>query len=85
MAFTHMHSTLQQLGLSDEHAMLFSQFLSQHGMSFEKVTGIAVSSTVPRLTATMQRMATRYLEVRYEAIPMPPFQPSRSDWSPNAR
>ena len=43
----------------DEHAMLLSQFLSQHGMTFEKVTGIAVSSTVPRLTATMQRMATR--------------------------
>ena len=47
----------------DEHAMLLSQFLSQHGMTFEKVTGIAVSSTVPRLTATMQRMATRYLSV----------------------
>jgi type III pantothenate kinase len=47
----------------DEHAMLFSQFLSQHGLTFEKVTGVAVSSTVPRLTATMQRMASRYLEV----------------------
>jgi type III pantothenate kinase len=47
----------------DEHAMLFSQFLSQHGLTFEKVTGIAVSSTVPRLTATMQRMASRYLDV----------------------
>ena len=47
----------------DEHAMLFSQFLAQHALTFEKVTGIAVSSTVPRLTATMQRMASRYLEV----------------------
>ena len=25
------------------------------------------------------------LEVRYAAIPMQPFRPSRSDWSPNAR
>src|SRR2546425_11367741 len=47
----------------DEHAMLFSQFLAQHALTFEKVTGVAVSSTVPRLTATMQRMASRYLDV----------------------
>jgi type III pantothenate kinase len=47
----------------DEHAMLLTGFLSQHGMNFDQVTGIAVSSTVPRLTATMRRMAARYLDV----------------------
>ena len=47
----------------DEHAMLLTGFLSQHGLNLDKVTGIAVSSTVPRLTATMQRMASRYLNV----------------------
>jgi type III pantothenate kinase len=47
----------------DEHAMLLSQFLSQHGLTFDHVTGIAVSSTVPRLTATLRRMAVRYLDV----------------------
>jgi len=47
----------------DEHAMLLTQFLAQHGFTFEQVTGIAVSSTVPRLTATMRRMAARYLSV----------------------
>src|SRR5207253_3361451 len=47
----------------DEHALLLAQFLSQHGFSFEDVGGVAVSSTVPRLTATMRRMAARYLNV----------------------
>jgi type III pantothenate kinase len=47
----------------DEHAMVLSQFLAQHGMTFDDITGVAVSSTVPRLTATMRRMATRYLDV----------------------
>jgi type III pantothenate kinase len=47
----------------DEHAMLLTGFLAQHGLSFDEVTGITVSSTVPRLTATMRRMASRYLEV----------------------
>ena len=47
----------------DEHALLLSQFLAQHDLSFDNVTGVAVSSTVPRLTATMQRMASRYLDV----------------------
>ena len=47
----------------DEHALLLLQFLSQHGVTFDDVGGIAVSSTVPRLTATMRRMANRYLSV----------------------
>ena len=41
---------------SDEHALLFAQFLEQHGFSFDDdITGIAVSSVVPRLTARAAR------------------------------
>ena len=47
----------------DEHAMLLSQFLAQHDLGFDSITGVAVSSTVPRLRATLERMASRYLDV----------------------
>lgn len=47
----------------DEHALVLTQFLAQRDMTFDDVSGVAVSSTVPRLTATMQRMTARYLEV----------------------
>jgi type III pantothenate kinase len=47
---------------SDEHALLIGQFLSQHGAGFDKVTGMVVSSTVPRLTVVLQEMADRYLD-----------------------
>ena len=61
--FDHWRIATNDQRTGDEHALLLSQFLAQHDMSFDQVTGVAVSSTVPRLTATMQRMATRYLEV----------------------
>lgn len=48
---------------SDEHALLVSQFLGQHGSRFEDVTGMVVSSTVPRLTAVLRTLAERYLRV----------------------
>jgi type III pantothenate kinase len=48
---------------SDEHALLVSQFLAQHGSTFEDVTGVVVSSTVPRLTAVLRTLAERYLRV----------------------
>ncbi len=48
---------------SDEHALLIGQFLSQRGASFGDVIGMAVSSTVPRLTAVLREMAERYLDV----------------------
>src|SRR3954451_1979704 len=47
----------------DEHAMLLSGFLCQDRLTFDDVTGLAVPSTVPRLTATMRRMAARYVDV----------------------
>ncbi|HEX3623525.1 MAG TPA: type III pantothenate kinase [Acidimicrobiales bacterium] len=48
---------------SDEHALLLSQFLGQHGSTFDDVTGVVVSSTVPRLTAVLRELAQRYLRV----------------------
>ena len=48
---------------SDEHALLVSQFLAQHGSTFEDVTGVVVSSTVPRLTPVLRTLAERYLRV----------------------
>jgi len=48
---------------SDEHALLLAQFLAQHGSGFTDVTGMVVSSTVPRLTAVLRAVAGRYLSV----------------------
>jgi type III pantothenate kinase len=48
---------------SDEHALLVSQFLAQHGSGFADVSGMVVSSTVPRLTAVLRTLAERYLSV----------------------
>ncbi|MBW3669132.1 MAG: type III pantothenate kinase [Actinobacteria bacterium] len=46
---------------SDEHAMVVSQLLDLEGYDFEaQVTGLAISSTVPTLTATLRQMATRW-------------------------
>lgn len=45
----------------DELALVFSQFLAYHGFSFDdEVTGIAVSSVVPRTTSALRLMANRY-------------------------
>lgn len=48
---------------SDEHALLVSQFLAQHGLGFGDVSGVVVSSTVPRLTAVLRSLAERYVRV----------------------
>lgn len=48
---------------SDEHALLVAQFLAQHGSGFAHVTGVVVSSTVPRLTPVLRTLAERYLRV----------------------
>ena len=56
---------------SDEHALLFAQFLEQHGFSFDDdITGIAVSSVVPRLTAALREMAERYF--RFDPVVIEP-------------
>ncbi|MDQ6927389.1 MAG: type III pantothenate kinase [Actinomycetota bacterium] len=48
---------------SDEHALLVGQFLAQHGAGFSDISGVVVSSTVPRLTAVLREMAERYFSV----------------------
>ena len=56
---------------SDEHALLFTQFLDQHGFSFDDdLTGIAVSSVVPRLTAVLREMTDRYF--RFDPVVIEP-------------
>ena len=46
---------------ADEHALLLTQFLALHGYDFRTdIHGIAISSTVPTLTATLRRMTLRY-------------------------
>ncbi len=45
----------------DEMALLVMQFLAMHGFSFEDdVTGMAISSVVPRVTAALRMMTERY-------------------------
>jgi type III pantothenate kinase len=48
---------------SDEHVLLLIQFLSQRGSVLADLTGLVVSSTVPRLTAVLREMASRYLDL----------------------
>jgi type III pantothenate kinase len=45
---------------SDELALLVRQFLGWHDFPPEDLTGIAVSSVVPRLTAALREMVDRY-------------------------
>jgi type III pantothenate kinase len=49
---------------ADEHALLVTQLLDLNGFSFDQtVTGMAISSTVPSLKATLRAMATRWFGV----------------------
>jgi type III pantothenate kinase len=46
---------------SDELALMIQQFLGFHGFSFDdQVTGVAVCSGVPSVTAALRAMTTRY-------------------------
>jgi type III pantothenate kinase len=48
----------------DEHALLVSELLNLDGMDVsEVVTGIAVTSSVPRVTSALRRMANRWFDV----------------------
>lgn len=47
---------------ADEYGLMFEQFLAQRDLVLEDaVTGLAIASVVPRLTATLRRMSARYL------------------------
>jgi type III pantothenate kinase len=46
---------------ADEHALLLSGFLAQEGMDFAStVSGVVISSVVPRLSQAMREMVRRY-------------------------
>jgi type III pantothenate kinase len=46
---------------SDELALVVQQFLGFHGFSFEdSITGVAIASGVPRVTAALREMVERY-------------------------
>ena len=46
---------------ADEHALLLAGFLGTAGLGFSSVTGVAISSVVPRLTQTLRDMTRRHL------------------------
>ncbi|GIU88924.1 MAG: type III pantothenate kinase [Acidimicrobiia bacterium] len=49
---------------SDELALMIQQFLGFHGFSFDdSITGVAISSVVPRVTAELRQMTTRYFSL----------------------
>jgi type III pantothenate kinase len=50
---------------SDEHALVVQEFLGFHGFSFDDdVSGIAISSVVPRSTAAFREMTEKYFGFR---------------------
>lgn len=56
---------------SDELALMIQQFLGFHGFSFEsQITGVAISSGVPRITAALREMTQRYFG--YPALVLEP-------------
>ncbi len=58
----HWRVATQADRTSDEMAVLIQGFLSFRGYSLDDVDGIAVSSGVPRVTANLRDLATRYLD-----------------------
>jgi type III pantothenate kinase len=46
---------------ADELALLLSGFLDHEDLGFEAISGVAISSVVPRLTQSLRDMAQRYL------------------------
>jgi type III pantothenate kinase len=49
---------------SDELALMIQQFLGFHGFSFDdSITGVAISSVVPRVTAELRQMTERYFSL----------------------
>ena len=56
---------------SDELALMIQQFLGFHGFSFDaQVTGVAIASGVPRVTAALREMTERYFG--FEALVLEP-------------
>jgi len=60
----HWRSSTNAERTADEHALLVSQFLDLAGLDIgAAVTGMAVSSVVPRITAALRDMSERWLRV----------------------
>ncbi|MGH2712267.1 MAG: type III pantothenate kinase [Actinomycetota bacterium] len=56
---------------ADELALLFGGFMAQAGLSFDKnVTGVVVSSVVPRATEALRDMVSRYF--RFDPVVVEP-------------
>src|SRR5689334_9756254 len=56
---------------SDELALMIQQFLGFHGFAFDdQVTGVAIASGVPSITAALRQMTTRYFG--FEALVLEP-------------
>ena len=56
---------------SDELALMIQQFLGFHGFSFDaQVTGVAIASGVPRVTAALRELTRKYFG--YEALVIEP-------------
>ena len=56
---------------ADELALLFGGFMAQAGLSFDKnVTGVVLSSVVPRATEAMRDMVSRYF--RFDPVVVEP-------------
>jgi type III pantothenate kinase len=56
---------------SDELALMIQQFLGFHGFALDaQVTGVAIASGVPRVTAALREMATKYFG--YEPVVFEP-------------
>jgi type III pantothenate kinase len=49
--------------MADEYGVLARNFLASAGLSYEAITGVAISSVVPVLTQTFAELSHRYLEI----------------------
>lgn len=59
----HWRIATQEPRTADELALLLRSFLRFEGRYMEDITGVSVSSVVPRATAALRQMVDRYLDV----------------------
>lgn len=48
----------------DEYAMLVKSFFAHEGISFERITGVIISSVVPPIMFALEAMSTKYFHVK---------------------
>lgn len=59
----HWRIATQEPRTADELGLLLRSFLRFEGRYMEDITGVAVSSVVPRVTSALRQMVDRYLSV----------------------